>query len=143
MLLGKQIISRLSIPNFYSKDLRGIFISLDDEDKITIADVRSNVREQFNTNAEKVTKKFYAEFKAQHTAFLKFIEGIEDKVNKEWYASLMLNRLMFIYFIQKKGFLDNNINYLHDKLKETKKKKGENKFFSFYRNFLLVFFTRD
>lgn len=127
-------------PELLFQKLRGLLFNLADEDKITIADVRSNVREQFNTNAEKVTKKFYVEFKAQHTAFLKFIEGIEDRVNKDWYASLMLNRLMFIYFIQKKGFLDDNINYLSDKLRETKKKKGDNKFFSFYRNFLLVLF---
>jgi intergrase/recombinase len=98
------------------------------------------LREQFNTNAEKVTKKFYSEFKKHLTVFLKFIKGIEDKVSQEWYASLMLNRLMFIYFIQKKGFLDNNLNYLSDKLKETKKNKGDNKFYSFYRNFLLVLF---
>ena len=127
-------------PELLFQKLSGLFISLDDEDKITIADVRSNVREQFNTNAEKVTKKFYVDFKTQHTAFLKFIEGIEDKVNKDWYASLMLNRLMFIYFIQKKGFLDNNPNYLSDKLKDVQKRKGKDKFFSFYRNFLLVLF---
>jgi len=127
-------------PELLFQKLSGLFISLDDEEKVTIADVRANVKEQFNTNAEKVTKKFYIEFKAQHTAFLEFIKGIEDKVSQEWYASLMLNRLMFIYFIQKKGFIDNNFNYLSYKLKETKKKKGENKFYSFYRNFLLVLF---
>ncbi len=31
---------------------------------------------------------------------------------RRWYASVMLNRLMFIYFIQKKGFLDGDPNYL-------------------------------
>lgn len=127
-------------PELLFQKLRGLLFNLADEDKITIADVRSNVREQFNTNAEKVTKKFYVDFKTQHTAFLKFIEGIEDKVNKDWYASLMLNRLMFIYFIQKKGFLDNNPNYLSDKLKDVQQRKGKDKFFSFYRNFLLVLF---
>ncbi len=129
-------------PELLFQRLRGIFISLDDEEKITIADVRSHVREQFNTNAEKVTKKFYQDFKNQHTAFLKFIEGIENIVDRDWYASLMLNRLMFIYFIQKKGFLDDNINYLNDKLKETQKKKGKDKFYSFYRDFLLVLFHK-
>lgn len=129
-------------PELLFQRLRGVFISLDDEDKITLADVRSNVREQFNTNAERVTKRFYDEFKKYHTEFLKFIKGIEDNVNKEWYASLMLNRLMFIYFIQKKGFLDNNPNYLHDKLKAIQHKKGKDKFYSFYRNFLLVLFHK-
>jgi hypothetical protein len=35
---------------------------------------------------------------------------------KSWYVSVMLNRLMFIYFLQKKGFLDNNRHYLRTKL---------------------------
>jgi hypothetical protein len=129
-------------PELLFQKLRGLFISIDQEDNITLADVRSAVREQFNTNAERVTKRFYTEFKTQHTAFLKFIKGIEDTVNKEWYASLMLNRLMFIYFIQKKGFLDNNPNYLRNKLKEIQQRKGKDKFFSFYRNFLLVLFHK-
>ena len=129
-------------PELLFQKLRGLFISIDQEDNITLADVRAAVREQFNTNAERVTKRFYTEFKTQHTAFLKFIKGIEDTVSKEWYASLMLNRLMFIYFIQKKGFLDNNPNYLRDKLKEIQQQKGKDKFFSFYRNFLLVLFHK-
>lgn len=129
-------------PESLFQRLRGLFISIDQEDNITLADVRSTVREQFNTNAERVTKRFYTEFKTQHTAFLKFIKGIEDNVSKEWYASLMLNRLMFIYFIQKKGFLDNNPNYLRDKLREIQQRKGKDKFFSFYRNFLLVLFHK-
>jgi very-short-patch-repair endonuclease len=129
-------------PELLFQKLRGIFISLDDEDKITLADVRANVREQFNTNAERVTRSFYTQFQTQHTAFLKFIKGIEDRISKEWYASLMLNRLMFIYFIQKKGFLDDNLNYLSDKLKEIRNRKGKDKFFSFYRNFLLVLFHK-
>ena len=71
---------------------------------------------------------------------MKFIKGIDDQLNMDWYASLMLNRLMFCYFIQKKGFLDNNKNYLQDKLKACKEKKGKNKFYSFYRDFLLALF---
>ncbi len=47
---------------------------------------------------------------------------------------------MFCYFIQKKGFLDNNKNYLSDKLKECQEKKGKDKFYSFYRSFLLQLF---
>ena len=61
-------------------------------------------------------------------------------MSMDWYTSLMLNRLMFCYFIQKKGFLDNNINYLQDKLKTCQEKKGKNRFYSFYRDFLLALF---
>lgn len=87
-------------------------------------------------------KQFYDKFKNEHGAFLQFIKGISEQANQEWYASLMLNRLMFCYFIQKKGFLDNNKNYLRDKLLACKSKKGKVKFYSFYRDFLLVLFHK-
>lgn len=120
----------------------GIFFELDEEDKITIVDVKNRVGENFHQNNEKVTKQFYDKFKKEHGSFLQFIKGISDKANQDWYASLMLNRLMFCYFIQKKGFLDNNKNYLRDKLKSCKEKKDKVKFYSFYRDFLLVLFHK-
>ena len=55
---------------------------------------------------------------------------------QKWYVSVMLNRLMFIYFIQKKGFLDNDINYLQTKLRETQ----ENGTDKYYREFLCPLF---
>ncbi len=127
-------------PELLYQRASGLFFTLDEEEKITIVDVTQRVSENFQQNTEKVTKHFYDRFKKEHTAFLSFIQGIEDRVNKDWYASLMLNRLMFCYFIQKKGFLDDNKNYLRDKLKDYQQKKGRNKFFSFYRQFLLVLF---
>jgi hypothetical protein len=127
-------------PQLLFQRASGIFFELDEEEKITIVDVTKRVTENFHQNNEKVTKQFYDKFSKEHVAFIKFIKGIEDNVNKEWYASLMLNRLMFCYFIQKKGFLDKNKNYLRDKLKVSQEKKGKNKFYSFYRSFLMVLF---
>ena len=61
--------------------------------------------------------------------------------DRQWYASVMLNRLMFCYFIQKKGFLDFDVNYLRNKLEWTKEQQGENKFFgTFYKGFLMRLF---
>lgn len=126
--------------------LRNLMFTLDEEENITIVDVKARVSENFGQNTEKVTKRFYDQFKKQHTAFLGFIEGIDDHLpakdntNKQWYASLMLNRLMFCYFIQKKGFLDQNTNYLGEKLKECKTHTGNSNFYSFYRSFLLELF---
>jgi hypothetical protein len=120
----------------------GIFFKLDEEDKITIVDVTKRIADNFHQNNERVTKKFFTEFKKEHSSFLKFIKGISDRTDQDWYASLMLNRLMFCYFIQKKGFLDNNKNYLRDKLTACKEKKGKDRFYSFYRNFLLVLFHK-
>ena len=111
------------------------------DDTITITDVRQRVHESFVVNSEKITKNFYAGFKKEHKAFVEFISGIEgtDTATKDrqWYASVMLNRLMFCYFIQKKGFLDGNIDYLQDKLRLVQSERGEGHFFrSFYIGFL-------
>ena len=104
----------------------------------TITDVTQRINDSLNK--DKVTKKFYEEFKKNKDNFSKFIEGMKETVDKEWYSSLMLNRLMFIYFIQKKGFLNNDLNYMRNKLNEIQEKRGDNKFYSFYREFLLVLF---
>ncbi len=127
-------------PELLYQKTSGLIFTLDEEDNITIVDVTKRVAENFQQNNEKVTKQFYEKFKKEHTSFLAFIKGIDTKVNKDWYASLMLNRLMFCYFIQKKGFLDKNQHYLRDKLKLCVEKKGKDKFYSFYRSFLLVLF---
>jgi hypothetical protein len=119
---------------------QGLFFSLDEEDNITIVDVTTRVIEAFGANAEKVTKKFYDTFKTEHKQFLEFIQGIGEQVDKEWYASLMLNRLMFCYFIQKKGFLDSNPNYMSQKLAQTRERRGKDQFYSFYGDFLKVLF---
>src|SRR5260370_29765790 len=48
---------------------------------------------------------------------------------KRWYASVMIHRLMFIYFIQKKGFLNNDRDYLRTKLQESEK-RGKDLYYS-------------
>ena len=106
--------------------LQAIAFSLDEEEGISIVDVASRVRAGFDV--DRVTKRFYDRFKSEHDTFLKFLKGIPDEEMQRWYASVMLNRLMFIYFIQKKGFLNNNINYLRDKLTESKH-HGKDRFY--------------
>ena len=125
---------------------RNIVFTLDEEENITLLDVKERVNAGLAANSEKIVKKFYAEFAKQHEAFLAFIKGIDDALpdkdnfNKKWYVSLMMNRLMFCYFIQKKRFLDWNDNYLRDKLNECAKLKGADNFYGFYRSFLLELF---
>ncbi len=123
-------------------------LSFDFDETTTIMDVKQRIQSAFMVNSEKITKDFYAGFKKEHAQFVKFIHGINDDIaddkknrEKQWYASVMLNRLMFCYFIQKKGFLDMNENYLRDKLNFIQKERGENAFFqSFYRGFLIRLF---
>ena len=112
----------------------------------TIVDVKERVQGAFIINSEKITNDFYIGFRKEHTKFTAFISGIDDEIelknnrNKQWYTSVMLNRLMFCYFIQKKGFLDNNVDYLRDKLNQVKQEEGEDQFYSFYKDFLLLLF---
>jgi len=84
-----------------AQKIQGIAFELEDEPNV--AETLAKVGAAFDV--EKVTKKFYEQFKKEHDAFLKFTKGIPDGKLERWYVSVMLNRLMFIYFIQKKGFL--------------------------------------
>lgn len=121
-------------------------ITFDLDEQTNIVDLRSKVQTAFAINSEKITKDFYAGFKKQHKAFAEFISGIDDHVdtknnrNKQWYASVMLNRLMFCYFIQKKGFLNLDVDYLRNKLNFVRANEGEDRFYNFYRSFLCNLF---
>lgn len=122
----------------FLQKLETIAFSLAEENTLTLNDVTTRARAAFDV--EKITKRFYDQFKIEHKAFLDFISGISEVADKEWYASLMLNRMMFIYFMQRKRFLDNKPNYLADKLVACKAQLGQDKFYSFYRTFLLRLF---
>ena len=132
--------------SFLFEKMEGLSFSLDDEAP-TILDIVEKVQAAFLINSEKITKDFYAGFKKEHTNFAKFITGIDDHLadkdnkNKQWYTSVMLNRLMFCYFIQKKGFLDGDVDYLRHKLEWTQENEGEDRFFNkFYKGFLVSLF---
>ncbi|HUS45084.1 MAG TPA: DNA methyltransferase, partial [Phycisphaerae bacterium] len=114
--------------------LQALAFSIEDEEGLTLFDVTSGVRAGFDV--EKVTKRFYDRFKTEHAAFTKFLKGIPDEGLQRWYVSVMLNRLMFIYFIQKKGFLDNDADYLRNKLAASRD-RGKDRY---YRDFLCPLF---
>jgi Eco57I restriction-modification methylase len=118
--------------------LEVIAFTLAEEETLVLGDVTRRARAGFDV--ERVTKRFYEIFQKEHTAFLKFITGITESTDHEWYASVMLNRLMFVYFIQRKGFLDGDRDYLRNRLNRCQKEKGRDNFYSFYRYFLLRLF---
>ncbi|MFN7874411.1 MAG: Eco57I restriction-modification methylase domain-containing protein [Pirellula sp.] len=115
--------------------LSKLAISLEEEENIELVDVAKRASELF---AERATKRFFTEFQRQRETFLTFIKGIKDVQQREWYSSLMLNRLMFVYFVQKKGFLDHDLDYLRNRLKRTQETKKA--FHEFYRYFLIRLF---
>lgn len=114
--------------------LEHLVITLEDEEQTGLADILGRMRTGFDV--EKVTKKFYERFKAEHDRFLKFIDGIPDKQMEIWYASVMINRLMFLHFIQAKSFLNGDLDYLRSKLKESRDRKKD----AYYREFLCPLF---
>lgn len=104
---------------------------LDATGALPVAEVATRLKKALDI--ERVTKKFFRDFDVQRLDFLNLIEGIQDDRLRRWYASVLLNRLMFIYFLQKKGFLDGgNQNYLHEKLTASKANSGEDKYFSVF-----------
>jgi hypothetical protein len=118
--------------------LAGLAFTFEEEPSVSIVDVTRRARSAFDV--EQLTKQFYDRFKAEHEAFMTFISGLEDGEHLEWYASVMLNRLMFVYFIQKKGFLDGDRDYLRNRLAKTQELAGRDQFLTFYRHFLLRLF---
>jgi hypothetical protein len=114
--------------------LQVIAVTLEEEERLSLIDVTSRARSAFDV--ERITKRFYDIFQKEHAAFLKFLKGIPDEDLQRWYVSVMLNRLMFVYFIQKKHFLDANPDYLRSKLAASQA-RGKDRF---YREFLCPLF---
>lgn len=125
--------------HYYSKNQPGdLFLSklaglvvdvseLDDEGGISVSEVAKRLRQALDV--ERVTKRFFAEYQAQHLEFVAMIGGIENELDRRWYGSVLLNRLMLIYFLQKKGFLDGGDRfYLRNKLEVTRS-AGEDLYF--------------
>src|SRR5215216_534908 len=74
----------------------------------------------------RVIKRFYERFKIELDAFLKSIKGISDEDAGRSYAAVTLSRLMFIYLLQAKGFLDHD--YLRARLVESGR-RGKDRFY--------------
>ena len=112
--------------DYFISKLKSIHFGIEDKPRIT--EIGKKLEQAFDK--KEVTKRFYEDFKNNHFHFKKYITGIKTEEEKEWYASLILNRLMFIYFLQKKGFVDNqDFDYLQTKLDESKK-RGQDKYYS-------------
>ena len=115
--------------------------TIDEEDSLNTPKVLARVRRSFNV--EKVTKRFYVEFKKHHDALVQRIEGIPDHQRRRWYASVLLNRLMFVYFVQRKGFLDGDTDYLRNRLRAMQQNREAGALAAeYFRGFLVPLFHR-
>jgi hypothetical protein len=111
--------------------LSGMFVDiseLDESGSVTVIQALERLKKALDI--QPVTKKFYLAFDAQRLEFTELIQGIDDDHDRRWYASVLLNRLMFIYFLQRKGFVNNrDLEYLGTKLEESKK-RGRDQYYS-------------
>ncbi len=121
-----------------AQKLSRLHFTLDEEELLSVLGVAKRLDDA--APREKVTKKFYTEFSKQRSAFAAFIEGIQaDSEDQRWYTAVVIDRLMFLWFLQEKGFLDGLRTYLQSRLQIH---LNSNPATSFYKAFLCpLFFT--
>lgn len=117
--------------------LKAIAFDLDEEESLTVFGVAERLRGGFDRDV--VTKKFYTHFKNQRDAFQKFIEGIPGDDHARWYTAVVIDRLMFLWFLQEKSFLNGQKRYLRNRLDAHLAASAKT---SFYKVFLCPLFFR-
>jgi len=125
-------------PELLTQKLSRLKFTLDEEELLTVLGVTARMDDA--APREKVTKKFYTEFEKQRKAFAEFIEGIPSMdEHLRWYTAVLIDRLMFLWFLQEKGFLDGNKTYLQARLE---KHLAADSGTTFYKSFLCPLFFR-
>ncbi len=83
-----------------------------------------------------ILKRFYTYFKTHQQRFTATIRGNITAAERGEYAWLLLNRFLFLYFLQHKGLLDQDKHYLSSRLRQMQAQQKN----AYYRSFLLPFF---
>ena len=100
---------------------------LDSSGRLPVLEVARRMESALDV--EKTTKRFFTAYQEQHEKLLLEIKGIDNERDRRWYASVILNRLMFVWFMQKKGFLDQaDYDYLPNKFAASQM-RGQDRFF--------------
>lgn len=89
---------------------------------------------------EVVTKEFYKDFVSIYLLLKEEIEKdmrFKNKADKE--AQTILDRLLFLYFIQKKGWLNSNRNFLYESFKKSCENDNKDDY-SFYKKVVFPLF---
>ncbi|MHA1130721.1 MAG: Eco57I restriction-modification methylase domain-containing protein [Candidatus Helarchaeota archaeon] len=82
---------------------------------------------------------FYNEYQLILKKLIETIKGIPNEEETKFFAQILLNRVMFIYFLQKKGFLKGDIDYLSNRLDES----SPNSYFQFFSRLCFEGLGRD
>lgn len=119
------------IKSYYNESfiqrIMGLAFTVEDSRSVTIIDVLDRLNSNFNTDT--VSKKFYSDYMKVHLEISNSLNKINDERVKERIANTLLTRYLFTYFIQKKGFLNNDLNYLQTIYSKYKELKIGNNFY--------------
>ena len=123
-------------PELLAQKLSRLHFTLNEEELLTVLGVTERMDDA--TPRDKVTKKFYTDFEKQRKAFADFIEGIPTtSEDQRWYTAVLIDRLMFLWFLQEKSFLAGKKDYLQSRLAaHSQAQPGA----SFYKSFLAPLF---
>jgi hypothetical protein len=131
--------------------LVGIVFDIGDFDRggnVSVVEVARRLKNALDV--ERVTKRFYRDFQDRHIHFLGLIDGVGNETDRRWYASVLLNRLMFIHFLQKKGFLHverrpnpaRDVNCLGEKLAASQKAGPDRYYAEFLKPLFFIGFAK-
>ena len=90
--------------------------------------VRQALEEAFNV--ERVTRDFFREYRRIFEAAKELVSGLESDEERHLYVQTLFNRLMFVHFLSRKGWLTFNEdkNYLRALWQDYKASPGETNF---------------
>ncbi|MEM2259148.1 MAG: N-6 DNA methylase [Candidatus Thermoplasmatota archaeon] len=88
-----------------------------------------------------IIEEFYILYKKARDYLLKNIKGISEEERKEEFVDNLMMQILTLWYLQERGFFDNDTSYLITKFKELKQKKLFNGFKNYYE-FLTYFFDK-
>ncbi len=139
-------VAKGETPELLKQKLERLAFTLEEENLLNVLSVARRLDDA--VPRDKVTKKFYTEFEKQRKAFGAFIHGIPtSSEDNRWYTAVLVDRLMFLWFLQEKGFLNHEKNYLQNRLSfhleaVSSAGAGASTHETFYKQFLVPLFFR-
>ncbi len=95
-------------------------------------------------DTQQVVKEFYQQFESLRTDLVQEVSGIPDDRGdaKQRYVRVVLDRMIFLYFIQEKRLLDRNPDYLHEQPAEVVD-EGDDRYEKFYAPLFFDYLAED
>ena len=89
---------------------------------------------------ERVTDDFYKTYKNVFEDVRKSLGKVQSEAQAHAFTQILMNRLMLLYFVQKRGWLNNSTDFLREFFIRCRQDERKNK--SFYRDYLEPLFFR-